>query len=139
MKEESLLLLSDLQKLINQVVLIDYTIIILGGALMGFFDFLKQANINQGIEEYKRTAGAVLLDVRTPQEYQEGHIPESKNVPLQQLNNVVSVAKNTEIPLFVYCYSGARSRQATGLLQRMGYSKVNNIGGIAAYSGKVEK
>ena len=51
---------------------------------MGFFDFLKQANINQGIEEYKRTAGAVLLDVRTPQEYQEGHIPESKNVPLQQ-------------------------------------------------------
>ena len=110
-----------------------------GGALMGFFDFLKQANINQGIEEYKRTGGAVLLDVRTPQEYQEGHIPESKNVPLQQLNNVVSVAKNTEIPLFVYCYSGARSRQATGLLQRMGYSKVNNIGGIAAYSGKVEK
>ena len=49
------------------------------------------------------------------------------------------VVKNTEIPLFVYCYSGARSRQATGLLQRMGYSKVNNIGGIAAYSGKVEK
>ena len=41
---------------------------------MGFFDFLKQANINQGIEEYKKTAGAVLLDVRTPQEYQEGHI-----------------------------------------------------------------
>ena len=64
---------------------------------MGFFDFLKQANINQGIEEYKKTAGAVLLDVRTPQEYQEGHIPESKNVPLQQLNNVVSVVKNTEI------------------------------------------
>ena len=58
---------------------------------MGFFDFLKQANINQGIEEYKRTAGAVLLDVRTSQEYQEGHIPESKNVPLQQLNNVVSM------------------------------------------------
>ena len=51
---------------------------------MGFFDFLKQANINQGIEEYKRTAGAVLLDVRTPQEYQEGHIPESKNVPLDR-------------------------------------------------------
>lgn len=105
---------------------------------MGFFDFFKQSNINQGIEEYKMTAGAVLLDVRTPQEYQEGHIPESKNVPLQQLDNIVSVAKNKDIPLFVYCYSGSRSRQATGMLQRMGYSKVNNIGGIAAYSGKVE-
>ena len=106
---------------------------------MGFFDFLKQANINQGIEEYKRTAGAVLLDVRTPQEYQEGHIPESKNVPLQQLNNVVSVVKNTEIPLFVYCYSGARSRQAVILLKKMGYTNVKNIGGIASYTGKVEK
>ena len=102
---------------------------------MGVFDFFKQSNINQGIEEYKMTAGAV----RTPQEYQEGHIPESKNVPLQQLDNIVSVAKNKDIPLFVYCYSGSRSRQATGILQRMGYSKVNNIGGIAAYSGKVEK
>ena len=106
---------------------------------MGLLDFFKQADINQGIEEYSSTAGAILLDVRTLQEYQEGHIPESKNVPLQQLNNVVSVVKNTEIPLFVYCYSGARSHQAIGLLQRMGYSKVNNIGGIAAYSGKVEK
>ena len=48
---------------------------------MGFFDFFKQSNINQGIEEYKMTAGAVLLDVRTLQEYQEGHIPERKNVP----------------------------------------------------------
>ena len=88
---------------------------------MGFFDFFKQSNINQGIEEYKMTAGAVLLDVRTLQEYQEGHIPESKNVPLQQLDNIVSVAKNKDIPLFVCCYSGSRSRQATGMLQRMGY------------------
>ena len=106
---------------------------------MGFFDFFKQSNINQGIEEYKMTVGAVLLDVRTPQEYQEGHIPESKNVPLQQLDNIVSVAKNKDIPLFVYCYSGSRSRQATGMLQHMEYMKVKNIGGIAAYTGKVEK
>ena len=106
---------------------------------MGLLDFFKQADINQGIEEYGASAGAILLDVRIPQEYQEGHIPESKNVPLQQLDNIISVAKNKDIPLFVYCYSGSRSRQATGMLQRMGYSKVNNIGGIAAYSGKVEK
>ena len=69
---------------------------------MGFFDFLKQANINQGIEEYKRTAGAVLLDVRTSQEYQEGHIPESKNVPLQQLNNVVSVVSLPGNGMYLY-------------------------------------
>ena len=93
---------------------------------MGFFDLFKQSNINQGIEEYKRTDDAVLLDVRTPQEYQEGHIPESKNVPLQQLDNIVSVAKNKDIPLFVYCYFDSRSRQATGMLQHMEYMKVKN-------------
>ena len=106
---------------------------------MGFLDFLHGADVNQGVAEYHKTPGAILLDVRTPQEYREGHIPGSKNVPLQQLDKISSVAKNKEIPLFVYCYSGSRSRQATGMLQQMGYTNVNNIGGIAAYSGKVER
>ncbi|MBE6935653.1 MAG: rhodanese-like domain-containing protein [Ruminococcaceae bacterium] len=106
---------------------------------MGFFDFLKQPDINQGVMEYRNTNGATLLDVRTPQEYREGHIPGSKNVPLQQLDKISSIADNQNIPLFVYCYSGGRSRQATAMLQRMGYTNVQNIGGIAAYSGKVER
>ena len=105
---------------------------------MGFFGFLKQHDINKGVLEYRNTNGAVLLDVRTPQEYREGHIPGSKNVPLQQLDKISSVAGNQNTPLFVYCHSGARSRQAAALLQRMGYRNVNNIGGIAAYAGKVE-
>lgn len=61
---------------------------------MGLFDFFRQPDINQGVKEYR-----------------EGHIPESKNVPLQQLDKIASVAKNKDIPLFVYCYSGSRSRQ----------------------------
>lgn len=105
---------------------------------MGFFDFFKQADINQGVKEYTATPGAVLLDVRTSEEYRGGHIPGSKNVPLQAIDNVASVAENKDTALFVYCYSGARSRKAAGLLQCMGYTNVNNIGGIAAYAGKVE-
>ena len=105
---------------------------------MGIFDFFKRPDINQGVQEYKNTAGAVLLDVRTPQEYREGHIPGSQNVPLQQLDKVEEVTENKDTVLYVYCHSGARSRQAVGLLQAMGYTNVHNIGGIAAYSGKVE-
>lgn len=105
---------------------------------MGLFDFLRQPDIDQGVEEYRTVPDAVLVDVRTVQEYREGHIPGSKNVPLQQLDKISSVAKKKDIPLFVYCYSGSRSRQAAGMLRRMGYTNVNNIGGIAAYSGKVE-
>ena len=105
---------------------------------MGIFDFFKQPDINQGVQEYKNAAGAVLLDVRSPQEYREGHIPGSQNVPLQQLDKVEEVTENKDTVLYVYCHSGARSRQAVSLLQAMGYTSVRNIGGIAAYSGKVE-
>ena len=105
---------------------------------MGIFDFFKQPDINQGVEEYRQAADAVLLDVRTPQEYREGHIPGSQNVPLQQLDKVEEVTENKDTVLYVYCRSGARSRQAVSLLNHMGYTNVHNIGGIAAYSGKVE-
>ena len=52
---------------------------------MGIFDFLKQPDIHDGLQKFEQTLGAVLLDVRTSQEYREGHIPGSKNVPLQEL------------------------------------------------------
>ena len=105
---------------------------------MGLFDILRGPGINQGVKEYSETAGAVLLDVRTEAEYREGHIPGSKNVPLQELGRVSEAAGGKETPIFVYCHSGARSRQAVGELQRMGYLHVKNIGGISAYTGKVE-
>ena len=106
---------------------------------MSIFDFFKQPDINKGLKEYAEKENAVLLDVRTPQEYREGHIPGSKNVPLQTLDKVRSVVENKDAELFVYCYSGARSRQATAMLQHKGYTNVQNIGGIAAYHGKVER
>ena len=106
---------------------------------MGFFDFFKQPDVNRGVKEFQSTSGAVLLDVRTPAEYRSGHIPGSKNIPLQAIDKVASVAENKDTALYVYCQSGARSRQAAGLLKQMGYTNVNNIGGIAAYTGKVER
>lgn len=106
---------------------------------MGLFDMLKQKDINEGIKEYQSVSGAVLLDVRTPQEYQEGHIPKSKNVSLQMINKITSVVGAKETPLFVYCYSGSRSSQAVNALKRMGYTNVINIGGISSYTGKVER
>ena len=106
---------------------------------MGFFDFLKGPDINQGVKEFSATDGAVLLDVRTPDEYRQGHIPGSKNVPLQSIDRVNAVVENKGTPIFVHCLSGARSRQAAAILQQMGYTKVKNIGGISAYAGKVER
>lgn len=106
---------------------------------MGFFDFFKQPDIHQGVEQYNATPGAVLLDVRTPQEYAQGHIPGSKNIPLQTLHDAEGAIQDKGTPLYVYCQSGARSSQAASLLRQMGYTNVTNIGGIAAWRGKVER
>ena len=106
---------------------------------MGFFDFLKQLDINHGVEQYKTTSGAILLDVRTPQEYAEGHIPGGKNLPLQNIDKAAVIIDNKDTPLFVHCLSGGRSRQAAAILKQMGYTNVTNIGGIADYHGKVER
>ena len=105
---------------------------------MGFFDLFRHPDINQGVEEYRAVPQAILLDVRTPEEYGGGHVPGSRNLPLQQIEKITAIAEKKETPLFVYCQSGARSRQAVSLLQRMGYENVNNIGGMSAYRGKVE-
>lgn len=106
---------------------------------MRLVDFLKGPDINQGVKEYSTTDGAVLLDVRTPDEYRQGHIPGSKNVPLQSISKVAGMIDNNSTPIFVHCLSGARSRQAAAILKQMGYINVKNIGRISAYAGKVER
>ena len=102
--------------------------------------FGKKKNINSGVEECKRTKGAILLDVREVDEYKSGHIPGAINVPLSTLNTRISeVVPEKDRPVFVHCLSGARSGKAVGLLKSMGYSQVENIGGINAYKGIIEK
>lgn len=81
----------------------------------------------------------VLLDVRSEQEYREGHLPGSRNVPLQRIEEAEEIVEDRDMPILVYCHSGARSGQAVAELLELGYTDVRNIGGIAAYSGKLER
>lgn len=102
---------------------------------MNILKFLKRPSINDGVTAYQNTPGAVLLDVRTPQEYRGGHIPGSVNIPLDRLQ---SLRYQKDTPLFVYCHSGSRSSQACYWLSRQGYGKVMNIGGIMRYRGPIK-
>ena len=99
----------------------DCDIIIIGAGIAGTACALRCA----------RAGLSVLL-------LERAEIPGSKNLPLQTIDKVDSIVENKDTALYVYCHSGARSRQAVSYLQHMGYTNVNNIGGIAAYSGKVE-
>ena len=92
-------------------------------------------NINKGLDEYRATTGALLVDVRERDEFKAGHIPGAINQPLSTIGQT-TLPKDK--PLFLYCLRGTRSRQAAGILKSMGY-KVKSIGGISSYRGKTEK
>lgn len=105
---------------------------------MGFFGF-GGPNINEGLKQCEATPDALLLDVRERDEYRQGRVPGSRNLPLSAIQGITEVTEDFDRPLFVYCLSGARSRQAAALLQGMGYRNVTNIGGINRYNGPIER
>ena len=105
---------------------------------MKLFDFLESSDINRDVEQFRQTEGALLLDVRGADEYAEGHIPGSVNIPLQQLPEKKGLPEDLETPMFVYCRSGGRSRRAAAFLEKVGYANVKNIGGIMNWQGEIE-
>lgn len=75
----------------------------------------------------------ILLDVRSVEEYEERHIPDSVLIPLQELSARVDELDKDETYI-IYCRSGNRSRQAFEFLQSKGFEKLYNLmGGITAY------
>ena len=83
--------------------------------------------------------GIVLLDVRTQEEYDEKHIPNSLLIPVDVIEKEAPeklTDKNT--PIFVYCRSGRRSVTASEALVKMGYTKVYNLGGIIDWPFETE-
>lgn len=97
-------------------------------------------NINEGVQKYQDTAGAVLIDVRDEDEFAQGHIPDSVNVPLGDLAvDICGTVPNVSTPVFLYCRSGRRSGRASVILAELGYADVTDIGGILSYRGELEK
>ncbi|MFZ7101091.1 MAG: rhodanese-like domain-containing protein [Peptococcaceae bacterium] len=82
-------------------------------------------------EKLQKEKDIVLLDVRTPEEYHEKHIPGSILIPLDLLKEQAEQQiKDKDGVIFVYCRSGNRSAKAAELLANLGYTKVYNLGGI---------
>ena len=105
---------------------------------MGLISMLR-IDIDAGVEVYKMTKNGVLIDVRTKEEYAEGHIPDSINLPLSHLDQILREVPDKNTPLFVYCQSGSRSARAAKSMKKAGYSDVTNNGGILYYHGPIEK
>lgn len=72
----------------------------------------------------------LIVDVRTPEEFEGGAVPEAVNIPMDDLGYHVDQLGDKDREITVYCASGARSAYAARMLQQMGFSKVRNGGGL---------
>lgn len=91
------------------------------------------------LQDYKNNPEALLIDVREIDEYKQGHVPDSINVPLSQIEKINDIVKEKDKPLYIYCLAGSRSMQAHNYLKSNGYTNVINLGGINNYHGEREK
>ena len=82
---------------------------------------------------------AIIIDVRTPGEYRDGHIPGVVNIPLDELEKRIGeIPKDKKVVLI--CRTGSRSAQGTRLLRSKGFNNVyNSTGGMSTWKGPVEK
>lgn len=76
--------------------------------------------------------GAFLLDVRTPGEFSAGHIQGAVNIPVQELEQqLAQLPQKKDQPIVVYCHSGRRSASAKQIMEKAGYTKVSDLGGMS--------
>ena len=99
-----------------------------------------QITMSEAVEMMESESDYIILDVRRPDEFAAGHIPNAINVP----NESIGTYEISELPdkdqlILVYCRSGNRSKQASQKLVKLGYTNVVEFGGINDWKGEIEK
>ena len=97
----------------------------------------RQVNMDEAITMMEEESGYIILDVRTPEEFAEKHIPGAINVA----NETIGTDEIPELPdkdqlILVYCRSGNRSKQASEKLVALGYTNIVEFGGINDWPGE---
>lgn len=97
----------------------------------------RQIDMAQAVSMMESESNYILLDVRTPEEFREKHIPGAINIA----NETISTEEIPELPdkdqlILVYCRSGNRSKQASEKLASLGYTNIAEFGGINSWPGE---
>lgn len=104
--------------------------------IMGFFNlFTVDKKFDSLLQEAKNDKNGLLVDVRTEEEFSQGHVPGALNVPLDVIDKENF---DKDLTLYLYCRSGARSSSACEIMGEKGYKTVN-VGGIMSYTGPLER
>lgn len=103
-----------------------------------FSKSLPQVTVDQVKNVLDRNENVKILDVRTPEEYREGHIKGSILLPFDEVKEkIVQVLPYKAQKIYVHCRSGMRSAKATKEMLKLGYSNVHNMqGGIIAWQNQ---
>lgn len=94
---------------------------------MGLLSMLGLGGKSESVAEFIEK-GAIIIDVRTPGEFQGGHIKGSKNIPLNTISSKINEIKKLNKPVIACCASGMRSSQATSILKSNGIDAMNGGG-----------
>ena len=97
----------------------------------------RQINMDEAITMMEEESSYIILDVHTPEEFADKHIPGAINIP----NETISTEEIPELPdkdqlILVYCRSGNRSKQASEKLAALGYTNIVEFGGINDWPGE---
>lgn len=100
-------------------------------------DSYRQIDMDEAVAMMEQESGYIILDVRTPEEFAEAHIPNAINVP----NENIGESDIPELPdkdqlIMVYCRSGRRSKEASAKLVKLGYTNIVEFGGIIDWKGE---
>ena len=97
----------------------------------------RSITMDEAVDMMAKETGYIILDVRRPDEYAAGHIPNAINVP----NESIGTSDIPELPdkdqlIMVYCRSGRRSKEASEKLVKLGYTSIVEFGGILDWKGE---
>ena len=117
--------------------LIVSTALLLGGCGAGGQEGYRQVTMEEAVDMMAQEQDYQILDVRTWEEYKQGHIPGAICIP----NETISTEPLPQLPdqnqlILVYCRSGNRSKQASEKLAKLGYSNIVEFGGINSWTGE---
>lgn len=98
----------------------------------------RQITMKEAVDMMEQESNYIILDVRRPDEFSEGHIPNAINVPNENIGNTeISELPNKEQLILVYCRSGRRSKEASQKLVKIGYTNIVEFGGIIDWKGEI--
>lgn len=107
-------------------------LLVTGGVVVLWQALRRQGLVSEAEAHRLLAAGARVVDVRSPAEFERAHLPDVINVPLDALRTGIAEAcPDRAVPVLLHCHSGGRSGIARMMLRRAGYSQAHNLGSYA--------